>query len=193
MIHERSTRTLLPCENLHIATGQVKDQAYELDAYGECGPDIDWESAKRRRERKGPNYEPFSDAIVNVAVAVFIVVSTDYIMFDTKLVGDWGATRDGLRLTNSVPSLPDVGEYEGEQGIKVVSPGVIMTLEQACKKLREQAVTYAFRGKDKNSQGRVDIVRLASNDPVEDEWYAGQGKGLGGGRAIYAGVFDGHA
>lgn len=168
-----------------MATGQVAEQFFEMDVYGECGSDLDW----GRQHRRGVEWErnnrdePLGDMFELFVVLIIVILASDYV----------GSTKSTQKLVNSTPILPDVGEYEGEEGIRVESPGVILTLEEACKKLREQAETFSFQGKDSTTQGRVDVVRVASNEPVEDEWYAGQGKGPGGNRAVYAAVYDGHA
>ncbi|RFU80105.1 hypothetical protein TARUN_2111 [Trichoderma arundinaceum] len=42
-------------------------------------------------------------------------------------------------------------------------------------------------------RGRLDVTRVASNNPVEDEWSIGIGQGINGEKTLFAGVFDGHA
>lgn len=91
--------------------------------------------------------------------------------------------------TTTVPLLK-LGSSEDD--ISVLSPVSILDLKAANQKLREQAQSFIFDGKD-GHKGRVDIVRVASNDPVEDEWSVAVGKGVQGGTALYAGVYDGHS
>lgn len=180
-----------------MTTGQVVDQWYEMDVYGECGPAFDWGRYHRRHHEwsRNTNSDPYDKAAdYLLLVAAILMLDAALLTFtDGRITILLPSRADPWKITNLVPILPEVGEYEGEEGIRVESPGVILSLEEACRKLREQTETFAFPGKDRSSQGRIDVVRLASNEPVEDEWYAGQGKGPGGGRAIYAGVFDGHA
>jgi pyruvate dehydrogenase phosphatase len=91
--------------------------------------------------------------------------------------------------TKGVPLLNPVSS---EDDISVISPVPVLDLKAANQKLREQAQSFVFDGKD-GQKGRVDVVRVASNDPVEDEWSVAIGKGIHGGTALYAGVYDGHS
>lgn len=91
--------------------------------------------------------------------------------------------------TSTVPLLKPASS---EDDISVISPVPVLDLKAANQKLREQAQSFVFDGRD-GQKGRVDIVRVASNDPVEDEWSVAVGKGIQGGTALYAGVYDGHS
>ncbi|KAJ6445397.1 pyruvate dehydrogenase phosphatase [Purpureocillium lavendulum] len=92
-----------------------------------------------------------------------------------------------------VPSVPaDASEHE----IPVESPVEVRRLAAADAWIREQARSFVFVSDADGGRGRVDVVRVSSNNPVEDEWAVGCGRGLGGADApktLYAGVYDGHA
>ncbi|KAM0262622.1 hypothetical protein ACHAQJ_001667 [Trichoderma viride] len=90
------------------------------------------------------------------------------------------------------PTAPLLKLVSSEDDISVLSPVPVLDLKTANQKLREQAQSFAFDGKGRQ-KGRVDIVRVASNDPVEDEWSVAVGKGIQGETALYAGVYDGHS
>lgn len=87
--------------------------------------------------------------------------------------------------------IPSLTEPASESTIAIASPVKVYNLNEANTKIREQATSFTFDGKDGN--GRVDVVRVASNNPVEDEWAVAIGKGVGGRKTLYAGVYDGHA
>jgi pyruvate dehydrogenase phosphatase len=93
---------------------------------------------------------------------------------------------------NKTAAVPLLNTVSSEDDIPVVSPLPVLDLKAADQKLREQAQSFVFDGKD-GQKGRVDVVRVASNDPVEDEWSVAVGKGIQGRTALYAGVYDGHA
>ncbi|KAH7310555.1 phosphatase 2C-like domain-containing protein [Stachybotrys elegans] len=97
-----------------------------------------------------------------------------------------GAT---LALAQAVPRVEAGASLEA---IAVASPVKVLSLQEANEKLHEGKATFTFGGKD-GARGRVDVVRVASNTPVEDEWAVGVGKGVGGGETLFAGVYDGHA
>ena len=65
---------------------------------------------------------------------------------------------------------------------------------EANRKLREQVHTFSFEGPD-GRNGRIDVVRVPSNNPVEDDWSLGVGgRPVGQGHGmVFAGVYDGHA
>lgn len=195
-IHEDGRRSLTSPGYNRKLTGPSNFQSHELNNLREYGAERDGDRHKRKQSEW---YETPGSAtsrragLVSVLVIGFVIWDC---LYTTSAVGHKALllrTDEESSITNTEAVLPDVGEYEGEKGIRVESPGVILSLEEACHKLRQQAATFAFAGTDKNSQGRIDVIRLASNEPVEDEWYAGQGKGVGGMRSIYVGVFDGHA
>ncbi|POR38345.1 Protein phosphatase 2C [Tolypocladium paradoxum] len=99
--------------------------------------------------------------------------------------------------SNSTPTLPPSSSVPGipsaasEADIPVDSPVAVLGLAAANAKLREQAQSFVFA--NGRHRGRVDVVRVASNARVEDEWAVGVGPGVGGGEALYVGVYDGHA
>lgn len=100
----------------------------------------------------------------------------------------WSRSPQHIQVAEA-PRIPDAAS-EGD--IAVRSPVQVLGLEAAEGKLREQAQSFTFRiGRGRT--GRVDVVRVASNSPVEDEWALAVGKGLGGGTTLFAGVYDGHA
>jgi pyruvate dehydrogenase phosphatase len=88
-------------------------------------------------------------------------------------------------------TAPSLIEPVSETHINVVSPIKAYTLKEANAKIRKEATSFVFHGPDGN--GRVDVVRVASNNPVEDEWDVAVGKGVGGNKVLYTGVYDGHA
>lgn len=96
------------------------------------------------------------------------------------------------RTATKTKSVPLINTASSEDDISVLSPVPVLDLKAANQKLREQAQSFIFDGKD-GQKGRVDVVRVASNDPVEDEWSVAVGKGIHGGTALYAGVYDGHS
>lgn len=93
---------------------------------------------------------------------------------------------------NKTSAVPLLNTASSEEDIPVISPVPVLDLRAANQKLREQAQSFIFDGSD-GQKGRVDVVRVASNDPVEDEWSVAVGKGVQGGTALYAGVYDGHS
>ncbi|KND89423.1 Protein phosphatase 2C [Tolypocladium ophioglossoides CBS 100239] len=92
------------------------------------------------------------------------------------------------RAFSSAPGIPSAAS---EADIPVASPVTVLGLVASNAKIREQAQSFVFANGP--TQGRVDVVRVSSNNPVEDEWAVGVGRGLGGGEALYVGVYDGHA
>lgn len=88
--------------------------------------------------------------------------------------------------------VPAVAPAASVEDIAVVSPVKVLSLQEADQKLREQMRTFTFDGRD-GAKGRIDVVRVASNSPVEDEWAVGVGRGVGEAKTVYAGVYDGHA
>ncbi|PHH89922.1 hypothetical protein CDD83_4929 [Cordyceps sp. RAO-2017] len=101
--------------------------------------------------------------------------------------GYWA--RPSAAVIRQVPGIPDAAS---EDEVPVASPVRVLDLEAANRKIREEAHSFVFASGD-GHDGRVDVVRVSSNSPVEDEWALAYGKGLGGGQALYAGVYDGHA
>ena len=75
--------------------------------------------------------------------------------------------------------------------IDTSSPVVIQDLKTANAQIRQEASSFAFDSR--TGKGRIDLVRVASNHPVEDRWDVAVGKGLGGNKTLFAGVYDGHA
>ncbi|KAK0383947.1 hypothetical protein NLU13_8038 [Sarocladium strictum] len=89
----------------------------------------------------------------------------------------------------SVPSIPDVASASD---IEVATPVKALSLEEANAKLRQEVRSLTFETKD-GAKGRVDSLRIASNDPVEDELAVGIAKGVDGQSNLFVGVYDGHA
>lgn len=67
----------------------------------------------------------------------------------------------------------------------------VLDFAQANAKIREQAHSYVFDAHA--GKGRVDIVRVTSNNPTEDEWDVRVGAGIGAANTLFVGVYDGHA
>lgn len=78
-----------------------------------------------------------------------------------------------------------------EGDIPVTSPVEVLDLNGANEKLRQHVSTFAFDGSE-GARGRIDVARVSSNNPVEDDWAVGVAKGPGNGTMVYAGVYDGH-
>ncbi|KAL7953209.1 phosphatase 2C-like domain-containing protein [Trichoderma compactum] len=93
---------------------------------------------------------------------------------------------------NKTLDVPIVKPVTSELEIPVTSPVKALDLISANEKLRQQAQSFIFDSTN-GEKGRVDTVRVASNDPVEDEWSIGLGGGIQGEKTLYAGIFDGHA
>lgn len=93
---------------------------------------------------------------------------------------------------NKTLDVPIVKPVTSELEIPVTSPVKALDFVSANEKLREQAQSFVFDSTN-GEKGRVDTVRVASNDPVEDEWSIGLGGGIQGEKTLYAGIFDGHA
>ena len=94
--------------------------------------------------------------------------------------------------TTASEVVPSIAQALSEKGIAVESPVKPLDLQAVDAKLRRQAQTFTFESKD-GKLGRVDVVRVPSNDPVEDDWSVGVGEGVGGRKTLFAGVYDGHA
>lgn len=88
--------------------------------------------------------------------------------------------------TSPHPTVPFLNDTPVTSSVKA------LTLEEANQKLRQEVFTFAFNTGDRK-KGRVDIVRVPSNERVEDEWALSMGKGVGGAMSLFAGVYDGHA
>ncbi|KAL7941275.1 phosphatase 2C-like domain-containing protein [Trichoderma barbatum] len=96
------------------------------------------------------------------------------------------------RANSKIPGVPIINRVTSESKIPVISPVKAFDLGSANAKLREQAQSFMFDGAN-GEKGRLDTIRVASNDPVEDEWSIGVGGGIQGEKTLYAGIFDGHA
>ncbi|KAH0493353.1 hypothetical protein TgHK011_000027 [Trichoderma gracile] len=88
--------------------------------------------------------------------------------------------------------VPIIKDVASEEDISVVSPVKVLDLDGANAKLRQQAHSFVFDSAEGN-RGRLDVVQVASNDPVEDEWSMGIGGGIQGEKTLFAGIMDGHA
>ncbi|KAF4473115.1 Type 2C Phosphatase [Fusarium albosuccineum] len=91
--------------------------------------------------------------------------------------------------TQNVPALKEVAS---EDHISVDSPVKVLSLEAANAKLRQDVHTFVFQGSG-GVKGRVDVARVSSNNPVEDDWDLKVAKGIDGAATLYSGVYDGHA
>ena len=106
--------------------------------------------------------------------------------------GFYFSNNAAIETPSSTVAVSHIKEVVSEEDISIVSPVKVLDLQAANKKLREDAHSFAFESKD-GIKGRVDVVRVSSNDPVEDEWAVSAGKGVGGSNTVFAGVYDGHA
>lgn len=94
------------------------------------------------------------------------------------------------RISQIVPSVPVAQDVSA---VSVRSPVPVLDHAAANAKLRQEARTFHFDSHG-GAKGRVDLMRLPSNNPVEDEWALAVGQGIGGEKGtLYAGVYDGHA
>lgn len=134
--------------------------------------------------KHSPNRAPKQPKIITAVTVLAFTVTGAYLLF-----GDSSA--EAREATSVKPHrIPSISENVSEDDITV--PVKVLSLKAAEEKLREGARTFVFDGKD-GLEGRIDLVRLSSNCPVEDEWSLGVGKGVGGSRTVFAGVYDGHA
>ena len=76
--------------------------------------------------------------------------------------------------------------------VVIECPVKAYSLREANAKIREQATSFVFNVHN-GGRGRADVVRVSSNNPVEDEWALAVAPGVGGNETLYAGVYDGHA
>lgn len=83
-------------------------------------------------------------------------------------------------------------DFVAEDQISVDSPIRALSLETANAKLRQDVHTFVFEGNG-GVNGRVDVARVSSNNPIEDDWDLKVAKGVGGAGTLYSGVYDGHA
>ncbi|KAF4984788.1 hypothetical protein FZEAL_79 [Fusarium zealandicum] len=105
------------------------------------------------------------------------------------LLGGKDSKTSSVAETQHVPTLKGPAS---EDQIPVHSPVWSLTLEAANAKLREDAHSFVFEGNG-GVKGRVDVARVSSNNPVEDEWDLKVAKGVDGVGHLYSGVYDGHA
>jgi pyruvate dehydrogenase phosphatase len=96
-----------------------------------------------------------------------------------------------ISQSGSPETAPLLTEAASETTLTIKSPVKVYDLAEANAKLRREATSFTFGAK--GGPGRVDVVRVASNNPVEDEWAVAVGKGVGGNETLYTGVYDGHA
>lgn len=98
-------------------------------------------------------------------------------------------------MTDAEP-VPAIEVAVSADTVDVSSPVQVLSLCEANDKLREGARAFEFSSGVSGNKGRVDLVRVASNLPVEDEWAIGIGSAMGGqqdSKWLYAGIYDGHA
>jgi pyruvate dehydrogenase phosphatase len=126
-------------------------------------------------------------------LAATAVVGATAVAFAVRPASKRRAHNNGLK-TEPVPTVEPAADVGA---IEVVSPVQALSLREANDKVREGARVFEFATDGGGGKGRVDVVRVASNSPVEDEWAVGVGSGVGGERlalkSLYAGVYDGHA
>lgn len=134
-----------------------------------------WERTKRRLWEEVPKTREEWRRLILLAIAIQIV---------------W-TVYDNVR--DSAPSpVPPIEAAASEELVPVESPVEVLDLKAADAKLRKEARSFVFEGQGK-VQGRVDVVRVSSNHPVEDEWDLAVAKGVDGAKTLYSGVYDGHA
>jgi pyruvate dehydrogenase phosphatase len=106
----------------------------------------------------------------------------------------WGPSGggDGVVASRQHAVEPPSVKLTSVEDIAVASPVDILDLKAADAKIRQDTSSFVFRGKD-GVQGRVDVARVSSNNPVEDNWAVGIGKSVGGNNFLFSGVYDGHA
>ncbi|KAH7127500.1 phosphatase 2C-like domain-containing protein [Dactylonectria macrodidyma] len=146
-----------------------------LRSSAEAARDSKWERTKRRLWEEVPKTRQEWRRLILLAVAIQIV---------------W-TVYDNVRESSPSP-VPPLEAAASEELVPVESPVEVLDLEAANAKLRRESRSFVFEGQDK-VQGRVDVVRVASNHPVEDEWDLAVAKGVGGSKTLYSGVYDGHA
>lgn len=94
--------------------------------------------------------------------------------------------RERSRRDNELPEVSGNDAYDlADSPVKMADWSTVESM------IRRQATSFKFEG-HRGAQGRIDTVRLESNSPTEDEWGVGIGPGVGGGKTVYAGVYDGH-
>lgn len=119
--------------------------------------------------------------------------TTVALTFGFLILGAAGFYHISTGSASAAGRRPDVvQDVASEADVTVHSPVKILSLKAANKAIRREATSFAFDSKD-GTKGRVDLTRVASNEPVEDEWAVNVGKGVGGGNTLYVGVYDGHA
>lgn len=149
------------------------------------GQSTRWYSSASRGSSKESRRFPLFETV--------LVVGIGYVLAPYAFPTASPNTEEDLASSAKLPRVKEV--VSGLQSeIPVASPVKVLDLEAANKKIREQAHTFSFDGKD-GSKGRIDVVRVPSNNPVEDNWSVGVGRGLGGldASTVFAGVYDGHA
>ena len=97
-----------------------------------------------------------------------------------------------IASSSAAQSMPRIRQLASEDEVPLESPSKVITMEKANAKLRKQMYSFNFESQDGN-RGRIDIARVPSNEPVEDDWSVGVTTGPGGKQLAMAGVYDGHA
>ncbi|KAK8189855.1 phosphatase 2C-like domain-containing protein [Phyllosticta capitalensis] len=107
------------------------------------------------------------------------------------VVGFAGARYRQSKRDISSASIPTLLTSESAPPV-FDSPVEALDLPAADKKLKRQEQSYSFEV-SQGQNGRFDVVRLASNSPVEDEYAFGTAPGPGNTPWAFWGVYDGHA
>lgn len=103
----------------------------------------------------------------------------------SQIQGSVLSTGSKLPIISAAIKLP-----QGAGGnTAVIEP---LTPSQVESKLRQDAVVTTFSSAN-GAKGHVHAARVASNDPVEDEFSIAELEGVGRGKTLFAGVYDGHA
>ncbi|KAF4122266.1 hypothetical protein GMORB2_7258 [Geosmithia morbida] len=99
----------------------------------------------------------------------------------------------GRKLDENRRQLSDLPVVAVDPAVDISSPVKVLDLEAANKKIRQSVHAFSFESSKDGTTGRVDVARVSSNNPVEDNWATALGKGPGKEDMVYAGVYDGHA
>ncbi|KAM0559796.1 hypothetical protein ACHAPJ_003743 [Fusarium lateritium] len=92
----------------------------------------------------------------------------------------------------SQAAIPVLKDLLSDEHVSIESPVQVLDLEAANRKIRQDSHSFFFTSSD-GARSRVDVARVVSNSPTEDEWDLAVGKGIAKSNTLYMGVYDGHA
>jgi pyruvate dehydrogenase phosphatase len=147
--------------------------------------------ARSRYSSSGSSSSPTGPSTSGRSLAAAAVIAGGAYAAYTLIWGPSGGG-DGLVASGQQAAEPPSVKPTSVDDIAVASPVDILDLKAADAKIRQDTNSFIFRGKD-GVQGRVDVARVSSNNPVEDNWAVGIGKSVGGNNFLFSGVYDGHA